>query len=76
MLGSTVERDLRFLGQTYTYRRFVTANGPNTVVEFKVENSFPMLVRHDFEDLPRQPWSRSMPPVPCALFWWVTPFMT
>ena len=51
-LGSTVERDAKFLGRSFTYGYVVTADEPNTMVELKVERPFPMRVRYELEDRP------------------------
>jgi hypothetical protein len=49
-VGSTVERDARFLGRTFTYGYVVTDHRPDRLVELKVERPFPMLVRYELED--------------------------
>jgi hypothetical protein len=49
-VGSTVERDARFLGRTFTYGYVVTDHQPDRLVELKVERPFPMLVRYELDD--------------------------
>ena len=49
-IGSTVERDARFLGRAFTYRYIVTAHDPDRMVELTVDRPFPMTVRYQLED--------------------------
>ena len=49
-LGSTVERDARFLGRSFTYGYVVTAHEPARLVELEVDRPFPMRVRYELED--------------------------
>lgn len=74
--GATVERPARFLGRTFTYGYVVTAANDSRMVEMKVEQPFPMLVRYELEDAPdgtlvaiRATGS------PGGFFRWATPIM-
>ncbi len=48
--GSTVEREAKFLGRTFTYGYEVSAHEPDRLVELAVERPFPMTVRYELED--------------------------
>ena len=52
VLGCTVERDAKFLGRTFTYGYVITAHVPGTMIEFKVDRPFPMLIRYELQDQP------------------------
>ena len=48
--GSTVEREAKFLGRTFTYGYEVSDHEPDRLVELAVERPFPMTVRYELED--------------------------
>jgi hypothetical protein len=48
--GSTVERDARFLGRSFTYGYVVTDHEADRLVRMEVERPFPMVVRYELED--------------------------
>lgn len=75
-LGSTVERDAKFLGRSLTYGYVVTADEPNTMVELKVERPFPMRVRYELEDRPEGTLvAIHASGEPGGFFGWATPLM-
>lgn len=75
-LGSTVERDAKFLGRRFTYGYVVTAAEPNTMVELKVERPFPMRVRYELEDRPGGTLvAIHAAGEPGGFFGWATPLM-
>ena len=48
--GTTVEREAKFLGRTFTYGYVVSEHEPDRLVELAVEKPFPMTVRYELED--------------------------
>lgn len=49
--GSAVERTVRFVGRTFTYRYDVVAGDGQREIELRVENPFPMRVRYLLEEV-------------------------
>lgn len=75
-LGSTVERDAKFLGRRFTYGYVVTADQPNAMVELKVERPFPMRVGYELEDRPDGTLvAIHAAGEPGGFFGWATPLM-
>jgi hypothetical protein len=48
--GSRVERTSKFLGRRFSYLVEVTDYAPNTFVEMRVAEPFPMHIRYELED--------------------------
>jgi len=75
--GSTVERDAKFLGRSFTYGYVVTAVDPNRMVELKVERPFPMLIRYELDDCPGGTQvAIHAAGSPGRFFGWAAPLMT
>ena len=75
--GTTVEREAKFLGRTFTYGYVVSEHEPDRLVELAVEKPFPMTVRYELEDADGGTkvaiHSRG---TPGRFFGWATPIMS
>lgn len=75
--GAVVERTARFLGREFTYGYVVTADEPDRLVEMKVDDPFPMLVRYELADADGGSTVAAIHAAgsPGRFFGWATPLM-
>ena len=75
--GSTVEREAKFLGRTFTYGYVVSEHEPDRLVELAVEKPFPMTVRYELEDADGGTMvAIHAKGTPGRFFRWATPIMS
>jgi len=75
--GATVVRSAKFLGRSFDYGYVVTRHEPDRLIEMRVEQPFPMVVRYELDDA-QDGTSVAIHAVgtPGRFFRWVTPLMT